>query len=333
MDKTKIKKLVRFIVISFILYFLFPYLLVTILSATNIISVRPSFFVALIIVAVIGGTFAVVQKVVPKNTLSFHIISIFNAAYFGIYFFYVFGGFAIDRTLEEYYIQNPNAIIYLGLQVFAWLLLIAALAKIVIHIIYIIEIKIDKQIISQIRKNARYGFLGKVGSILIDNLYTIINLVTLAFIITIMINGANVQIFYNLEIEPQWDYQGDPSDPNNYMVNITLNFDMVNNGFFTLEEVHARVGLFTLNTSDSSQTELPDNTKVGELRDLFLDKFASYTTITGVILVVEINSTYSPGLAAHNATLQIAVYMMFRYAGVMVRAVAFKEFIWVKLIP
>ena len=55
MNKSKIKKLVRFIVISFILYFLFPYLLVTILSATNIISVRPSFFVALIIVAVIDN--------------------------------------------------------------------------------------------------------------------------------------------------------------------------------------------------------------------------------------------------------------------------------------
>lgn len=91
--------------------------------------------------------------------------------------------------------------------------------------------------------------------------------------------------------------------------------------------------IYTINTSDVSQSELPDNTKIGELRDLYLENFPRYTSFDNVTLRVEINSTYSPGLAAHDSLLEYRVYLTFHYALVNVRGIRVINFEWIKLTP
>jgi len=295
--------------ISTIIYVIVPLILLTVLSGLQLIDFKPSFQLTLIILGIFSVIITIVKNIFSKNTIKGNIIGIASSIFSGLYTFYLFGGFSLEKTWGSYQIQTETFVANLGLQLIAWLLLIGALVRAVGSGVHLIEIIREERSGREKSKDYQpHQILTAVG--------VGIAIFMFGYLGTIIYSGTNIGLLVKEDYE--YSYDVGTADPDDDKINITVSFDLQNYGFYPISDVVINVDIFTINTSDGTQIALPDDTKIGEVDDETYKNFPPKQTTYNEELTVSIFSQYAPGLVAYDANLSLQIYFSSFYAGILI---------------
>jgi len=288
-----------------------PFIIITLLSLNNVITFSQGFITNLLVIGIIGIVLTIVKHMYPKETLKNRIITFLISIYQGIYLFYVFGGFTPGVRLGTYYINTPLTQVILGLQLIAWLLLGISGVSALQHLIEIIELKKQKEYHIKIKREMKTKkFFKKLGLLL--------NIIMLGYITSIIFSGLNLN-FEIHDLEPEdigWNQGGTIVFPNDDTINITVYFDVVNMGVYSIQDVLIDVDIFTEETANP--LTLPQYTKVGEINNVYFEKFPLLTISPNQAITVDIDPLYAPGLVVTDATLRLKISLETLYAGILI---------------
>ena len=135
----KLGKCLLFGSINLVIYLVAPSIIIFMMSYYKILQFSPTFVISLMIMGLIQSGISYFKNLFPSESLIFNLIGIGTSIYSGIYFFYMFGGFSLDRTFGYYQVKTSNLEASFGLQFFAWLIFIASLINTTYYIIKGIE--------------------------------------------------------------------------------------------------------------------------------------------------------------------------------------------------
>lgn len=288
-----------------------PLIVIAILSNNNIFSFSQGFITNLLIIGIIGIVLTILKHMFPKKTIKNREIAFLAAIYQGIYLFYVFGGFTPGVQLGTYYINTPLTQVILGLQLIAWLLLGISGVSAIQHLIEIFELKKQKEYRLKIRMEMK-------TKIIFKNLGFLLNIVMIGYIMSIIISGLNLN--FNIhELRPEdigWNQSGTIIFPDDDTINITVYFDVINMGIYSIQDVLINVDIFTEETANSFT--LAEYTKVGEINNVYFEKFPFLTVSPNQAITVDIDPLYVPGLVVTDATLRLQISLETLYAGILI---------------
>jgi len=294
-----------------IFYIAVPLILITILSVYNIISFSQSFIINILIIGIIGVGLTILKRMFPKETISNRLIAFVVAIYQGIYLFYIFGGFTPGVKLGTYFINTVQAQVLLGLQLIAWLLLGIAGISAVQHLIEALELRKQKEYLLKGRERYKVSKLFKKFGLLL-------NIFMIGYILSIAISGLNLNIDIQ-EINPGdigWNTGTLPIDPSDDTINITVYFDVINMGVYSVQRVFLDVDIYTETTANPFI--LPEYTKVGDVDNVYYEKFKFLTITPNQAITVNIDPLYAPGLVTIDATLRLKISFKSLYAGILI---------------
>ncbi len=316
-------KMILYGSIRFIFYITIPLILITFLS--DIISVSPGFVINLFIIGIIGVILTILKHMFLKDTIANRLIAFVVAIYQGIYLFYIFGGFTPGIKLGTYYINTIQAQVLLGLQLIAWLLLGIAVVSAFQHLIEVIELRKKKEYRVKIKKDLKLSKLFKGSGYLL-------NIIILGYIISIIVSGLNLS--FNLKEEYTFSVDSGPDGlPLNSddRINVTINFDLINKGIYSFQEVYLDVDIFTISTTDPFNLSLPENVKIGEVKNAYYKEFPRFTNTTKQI-TISIFQIYALGLITYDADLELRVSLLSYYAGINIDLKTSIQTFWDELI-
>jgi len=231
--------------------------------------------------------------------------------YQGIYLFFIFGGFTPGVKLGTYYINTVQAQVLLGLQLIAWLLLGIAGVSAIQHLIEALELRRQKEYLLKGKERYKASKLFKKFGLLL-------NLFMIGYILSIVFSGLNLNIDIQ-EINPGdigWNNAGTIIDPMDDTINITVYFDVRNMGVYSVQQVFLDVDIYTETTANPFL--LPEYTKVGEVNNVYYEKFKFLTITPNQAITVNIDPLYAPGLATTDATLRLKISFKSLYAGILI---------------
>ncbi|MHA1266894.1 MAG: hypothetical protein ACTSRS_16775 [Candidatus Helarchaeota archaeon] len=292
--------------ISLGIYVALPLILITILSSLNILHFSSSFTILLLIFGIIRVFIAFVKNIYPKETFHHNFIGMCAALYSGLYLFYIFGGFSPNLAFGDYYVATENLSALFGLQFIAWLMLLAAILNTVHYSLKCIDIR--KQ--NALRKENLFRTILKRGSL-------ILYLVLAGFLLSIIFSGLNVSFPVKENYTYIWDTNSTPFYDDD-RIDVTVYFDVLNNGLYPIQDIILNAEIYTVNTSDVTQLMLPDNRKIGEIKNVHYPQFPAFTLIINANLTIGIIPTYVPGLITYDAVLKFQIFLSFSYAGIYV---------------
>ena len=140
----------------------------------------------------------------------------------------------------------------------------------------------------------------------------------LGYITSIIFSGLNLN-FEIHDLEPEdigWNQGGTIVFPNDDTINITVYFDVVNMGVYSIQDVLIDVDIFTEETANP--LTLPQYTKVGEINNVYFEKFPLLTISPNQAITVDIDPLYAPGLVVTDATLRLKISLETLYAGILI---------------
>ncbi|MBD3196811.1 MAG: hypothetical protein GF317_17270 [Candidatus Lokiarchaeota archaeon] len=302
------KKLIIYSLLGTFFYILLPYIVIYILTELDIFEFSSSFTLSLLIFGSVGILISVSKYFFPENSLNRHIIGIGTSIFSGIYLFFIFGGFNINQTLGNYYIETSNSQVLLGLQVIAWLLLGGSLLRILSNIIKLIEFKQDRDITIFHKDSLK---LTKIFNILGVLVYLVLSV----YLITTIYSGSQISII----LHENYDFTYEENtiiDPDDDTIDITNYFDITNLGFYDISEVYIDLYIFTLNTTDNLQVALPNNTQIGEALNIYYKIFPANYISKNNNITISIFPEWVPGLITYDANLIIYFSLSGSYAGI-----------------
>ena len=301
MSEEKKKILVIGIVMAS-LFMVLPLILILILSSLNIMQFDTVFIIILMLLGALHVALIMLRTRFPKDSSKREIINICWTLYSGLYFFYMLGGFIPLGVSSYYFISIPGFYALFGLQLFAWLTLIASFINSGYYVMKIIGSKKEK--LFQLKDFVRLaGILSYV--------------IIFVFVLSIIISGLMVSFTQKEEYDVGW-YQGNPLNLNDDRVNITTYFDVNNQGLYAVSSIRLDAEIYTITTTDATQLLLPDNTKIGELIGIHYDQFRALSNSLNQNITIDIFPQYVPGLVQNNATLSIRAALTFMYAGIII---------------
>jgi len=266
------------------------------------------FKISIIIYGIIGTVFAMLRHAYPKDTSANRLIAFGSTIYSGIYMFYFFGGFTPGVQLGTYYISTPTLQVLLGLQVIAWLLLGSSGIRALRYLVEAIELRKNKEYRVKFRLSKIFKVLG-----------TILSLIIFGYLGSIVYSGMNLN-FNPHDIQPTdvvWDHGVNPDpDYSDDTINITLTFDVTNNGIYALYNVNLSLELFTESTE--FPVLLDEYTKIGEAPNRYFSAFHSFSQILDQTLTIVVNATYAGGLIVSDATLRFKISFETIYAALYI---------------
>ena len=318
-------KMILYGLIRAIFYIAIPLILITILSIYNIITFSQSFIISLIIIGIIGVGLTILKRMFPKDTMTNRLIAFAVAIYQGIYLFYLFGGFTPGVKLGTYYINTVQTQVLLGLQLIAWLLLGIAGVSAIQHLIGVIELRKKKEYRVKIKKEFKLSWLFK-------RLGYLLNIIILGYIISIIVSGLNLS--FDLKEEYTFSVDSGPDGlPLNSddRINITIKFDIINKGIYSIQDVYLNVDIFTISTTDPLNLSLPENVKIGEVKNAYYKEFPRLANTTKQI-TVSIFQIYALGLITYDADLELRVSLLSYYAGININLNTSIQTFWDELI-
>ncbi|MHA1651507.1 MAG: hypothetical protein ACTSYB_15055 [Candidatus Helarchaeota archaeon] len=283
------------------IYLAFPIILISILSALNILQFGSSFLIFLIIFGTIRVFIAFIKNIYRKDSLSHNLIGVGAAIYSGLYLFYIFGGFSINQAFGNYYVESENLSAVFGLQFIAWLMFLAAILNAIYYSLRCINLH-------------KYNLLRKIfqrGGI-------ILYLILAVFLASIIVSGLNLSFPVKENYTYAWDTGANPFIYDDDQIDITVYFDVRNLGLYSVKDITLNGEIFTVNTSDSSQLLLPDNQKIGDITDVHYNEFPGFTITLNANITIGIFLQYVPGLIMHDAVLKLKISLSFTYAGIHV---------------
>ncbi|MHA1671763.1 MAG: hypothetical protein ACTSV5_14490 [Promethearchaeota archaeon] len=291
-----------------IFYIGLPLGLIYVFEYLNVITFAESFTISIMIFGIIGTIFSMLKHAFPKETSANRLISFFISVYSGIYLFYIFGGFEVGTKLGTYYINTELIQILLGMQVIAWLFLSSIIIRALQYLVEAIELRNKKDYrvtkkgfkLSQVFK--AFGFL--------------MTLVIMGYFASVIFSGMNLNFNIHETYALGWDTGLLPMDPSDDSINITMTFDVTNNGIYAIYDVNLSVDIFTETTANP--LTLPEYTKIGETTDEYYSAFHSFTQTLNQTLTIDIDPLYAPGLAVTDAILRLQVSFETLYASVFI---------------
>ncbi|MHA1252506.1 MAG: hypothetical protein ACTSRP_21150 [Candidatus Helarchaeota archaeon] len=262
------------------------------------------------------------KNLFPSESLTYGLICIGTSIYSGIYFFYMFGGFTAGSTFGDYRVETSNLVANFGLQLFAWSILIASIVSSSYYVLKVIENLKNKQISFGKKLKLRYILLS-----IIIVIYVIVGLL----ILSVIINGTKLQFNLKDTYTYSWDTGSNPFSYDDDRIQITSYFDVLNFGIYSVKEIHLNIDIFTVNTTDTTQILLPDNTKIGEIKDVYYQEFPALS-IVNESLTTDIIPNYVPGLITNNATLMLKISLQYIYAGITINLNITTFTLWTSLV-
>jgi len=124
--------------------------------------------------------------------------------------------------------------------------------------------------------------------------------------------------------------QGTPSPLDDTINNITMSFDVSNQGIYAIYNVYIDVAFFTVSSDNTSA--LPENIIIGQSLNNYYSTFHSFTLTPDNNVTVIIDPPYDVGLITTNATLAIQISFSTLYAGILVDLNISIQFPWTALI-
>jgi len=303
-------------IISAVFYIGLPLGLIYVFEYLNVITFTESFTTSIMIFGIIGTIISMLKYAFPKDTSANRLISFFISIYSGIYLFYIFGGFEPGVELGTYYINTELIQILLGIKFIAWLFLGSTIIRAMQYLVEAIELRKKKEYrvtkkefkLSQVFK--AFGFL--------------MGLVIMGYFASVIFSGMNLN--FNLhDIQPA-DVVRDPgasADPDysDDTLNITLTFDIINNGIYAIYDVNLSLGLY-----------LSNGTKIGEAPNRYYSGFHSFTQTLDQTLRIVVNSTYCEYLILNSDTLTLQISFETIYAAIYIDLDLFLPVPWTAIV-
>ncbi|MHA2009924.1 MAG: hypothetical protein ACXABO_20165 [Promethearchaeota archaeon] len=307
--KVQIGKMILYGVLTAVFYIAIPLILFEVLAAY--MTFNQDFKLSIIIFGIIGVVISMLRHLFPPDTSANRLIAFGVTIYSGIFLFYIFGGFTPGVSLGTYAITLPTIQVLLGLQLIAWLLLASSGIRALQYLVEAIELRKNKEYNVTVKRKFRLSKVFKV-------LGSILGLAMAGYFGTLVYSGLNLG-FDIQDIEPGdigHNNGGTPLDPSDDSLNITMAFDVDNQGIYAIYDVDIDVKFFTLSTANPM--DLPENTKIGESLNNHYSTFHSFTTTPDNEVTVLIDPTYTEGFITTNAVLEIKISFSTFYAGIFI---------------
>jgi MFS family permease len=310
-------------ILQAVLYIALPLVLFEVFSMMGLMTFSQEFKITIIIIGIIGVVFAMLRHAFPKDTSANRLVAFGSVVYSGIYLFYLFGGFTPGVALGTYSINLPTIQVLLGLQLIAWLFLASSGIRALQYLIEAIELRKKKEYNVRIKKQFKLSKLFKVfGSIM--------GLVIFGYFGSLVYSGMNLGFNIHDSYGVGWDAGLLPMDPSDDTINITMTFDVSNQGLYAIYDVSLDVDIYTVTTANP--IILPEYTKIGESLDNYYSTFHSFTVTPDNNITINIDPLYAPGLATTDAVLELQISFSTLYAGILVDLNVSIQTVWNSLI-
>ena len=316
----QINKMIFHGILNALMYIALPLIIFEVISMMGLMTFSQEFKISIIIIGIIGTVFAMLRHGFPKDTSANRLIAFGSTIYSGIYMFYLFGGFTSGVQLGTYSINLPTVQVLLGLQVIAWLLLGSSGIRALQYLIEAIEL----------RKNKEYRVKFKL-SYIFKVLGTMFSLIIFGYLGSIAYSGMNLGFDFHDTFGLGWDTGVLPFDPSDDKINITITFDLDNQGLYAIYDVYIDAELHTVISANESA--LPVGVKVGESLKNYFSTFHSFTNNINNNMTIIIDQTYLVGLATTDATLALKISFSTLYAAILINLTVTVNIPWTHLIP
>ena len=317
----QVTKMILHGILNAILYIALPLVLFEVISMMGLMTFTQEFKMSVLIIGIIGVVFSMVRHAFPKDTSANRLIAFASTIYSGIYLFYLFGGFTPGVQLGTYSINVPPLQVLLGLQVIAWLLLGSAGLRALKYLIEAVELRKNKEY--RMRKQVKFSNFFKV-------LGTILSLIIFGYLGSIAYSGMNL----GFSLHPTFDVDHDtgvlPLDPSDDSINITITFDLDNQGIYAIYDVYINAEFRTVTSANESA--LPVGVKVGEALNTYFSTFHSFTNNINNNITLVMDPTYMVGLATTDATLALKISFATLYAAILINLNITIDIPWTALI-
>ena len=309
--KVQIGKMILYGIISAVSYLIVPLIMFQLLDTYNIMTFSQAFKLSIIIIGIIGIVFSMLRHLFPKDTSANRLVAFGATVYSGIYLFYMFGGFTVGVSYGTYAIDIPKMGIQvlLGLQLIAWTLLASSGIRALQYLIEAIEISKQKEYSVSVRRKFKLSKVFKVvGSIL--------GLVIAGYFISLVYSGLNLSFDIHDSYDMDYDDNGTLLDPSDDSINLTMTFDVSNQGIYAIYGVSIDVRFYT-HDSDNT-TALPNDIKVGESLNNYYSTFHSFSLTPDNNVTVVMDPLHIVGLITTACTLEFRISFSTLYAGILV---------------
>ncbi|TES99820.1 MAG: hypothetical protein E3J90_04560 [Promethearchaeota archaeon] len=319
----QLTKMIMHGILNAVLYIALPLVLFEVISMMGLMSFTQEFKTTIIIIGIVGVVFSMLRHAYPKDTSANRLIAFGSTVYSGIYLFYLFGGFTPGVQLGNYSINLPTQglQVLLGLQVIAWLLLGSSGLRGLKYLIEAVEL----------RKNKEYRVKNKFKlSNFFKVLGTILGLVIFGYLGSIAYSGMNL----GFQFHPTFGVDHDPGvlplDPSDDSINITITFDLDNQGLYAIYDVYIDAEFRTVTSANESA--LPVGVKVGGSSNTYFSTFHSFTNNINNTITLVMDPTYIEGLATTDATLALKISFATLYAAILINLNITVNIPWTALI-
>ena len=315
----QITKMILHGILNAVMYIALPLVIFEVISMMGLMTFSQEFKTSIIIIGIIGTVFAMLRHAFPKDTSANRLIAFGSTIYSGIYLFYLFGGFTTGVQLGTYSINLPALQVLLGLQVIAWLLLGSSGIRALQYLIEAIELRKNKEYRVKFRLSHIFKVLGMMMSLII-----------FGYLGTIAYSGMNLGFDFHDTFPVGWDDGGTLLDPSDDAINITITFDLDNQGFYAIYDILIDAEFHTVTSANESA--LPLGVKVGESLDNYFSTFHSFTNNINNSITLIMDPTYIIGLASTDATLALKISFSTLYAAILINLNVSVNFPWTHLI-
>jgi hypothetical protein len=323
--KVQIGKMILYGILSAIFYIAVPLILFEILGTLNIMTFNQAFKISILIFGIVGVVFSMLRHLFPKDTSANRLVAFGATVYSGLYLFYMFGGFTPGVSYGTYTISISTFQVLIGLQLIAWLLLASSGVRALQYLVEAIEIRKQKEYSMNVRKKFKLSKVFKV-------IGTIMSLVIMGYFGSLVYSGLNLG--FDLSDPPftlGYNDGGSPLDPSDDSVNMTMSFDVSNQGLYAIYDVFIDIRFYT---TDSANISALPNTLIGESLNNYYGTFHSFTITQNNSVTVDINPSYIVGFVTTSAKLVFKISFSTLYAGILVALnISFPGIDWPGIIP
>jgi len=296
-------------------------ILFEVISMMGLMTFTQEFKMTIIIMGIVGVVFSMLRNAFPKDTSANRLMAFGSTVYSGIYLFYFFGGFTPGVQLGMYSISVPPIQVLLGLQLIAWLFLGSSGLRALKYLIEAVELRKNKEY--RVKKKFKLSNFFKL-------LGTILSLIIFGYLGSVAYSGMNLG--FNLHDTPALDYDpgSDLIDLSDDTVNLTITFDLDNQGLYAIYDVYINA-VFTTDTSTNTSA-LPEGVKVGESLPTYFSTFHAFTNNPNNNITIVMDPTYIPGLLTTDATLALEFSFSTFYAAILINLTIAINIPWNSLI-
>ncbi len=307
--EVQIGKMILHGFLSAVFYIVVPLILFEVLGALGIMSFTQAFKTSILIFGIVGVVISMLRHLFPKDSPANRLVAFGATVFSGIYLFYMFGGFTPGVSYGTYAISFGPIAALLGLQLIAWTLLASSAIRALQYLVEAIELRKQKEYSVSVKRKFKLSKVFKVFG-------TITSLVILGYFGSLVYSGLNLGFHIDDSFVPGHDDGGSPLDPSDDTLNITMSFDVSNQGIYAIYDVSIDVR-FIVETSTNTSA-LPLGTIVGISLSNYYGTFHSFTAYPDNDVTVIIDPSWVEAFLTTTCTLEFKISFSTLYAGILV---------------